>query len=304
MGNVLGWLVRVSGTRSAKQARGSGFLREALTRVLRSYGIARGETAAGLLSLTKTAPKTDCDFDPDAWDRGEQHLLAASGIGRVVLSRLPAMGATRLPIIEGTQPSWRAVIDVPEDTSKASLSALHAVGVRGVRFDLGTEGRDSLDPLLTFADRIVPFGWHVEIKLGAAGAARALAKAEWRLMQFPLAVCFSGLGSHRQHRHAAAFDFVLDMMQLGRYWLKLSNKDLIPSELKIWDEPPPLERALQAVRKDRLIWGSGKRPDGDGAGYLASSLALLEKSVPNPGDREQVLTDNPVTLYGFDNGNA
>ena len=194
--------------------------------------MARGENAAGLLSLTKTAVKTDCDFDPDVWDRGEQQLLlAGSGIGRVVLSRLPAMGATSLPVSDGTAPSWRAVIDVPQDTSKESLAALHAVGVRGVRFDLGTPGSDNLDPLLTFADRIVPFGWHVEIKLGAPGAARALAKAEWRLMQFPLAVCFSGLGSHRQDRHAEAFDFVLGMMQLGRYWLKLSGSDLAQSQV-------------------------------------------------------------------------
>ena len=274
-------------------------MRETLTRVLRSYGLARGETAAGLLSLANTVPKTDCDFDPDAWDRGEQQLLAASGIGRVVLSRLPAMGATLLPRVDGAQPAWRAVIDLPQDTSKEALTALHAVGVRGVRFNLASPGSDNLDPLLTFADLIVPFGWHVEIKLGATGAARALAKAEWRLMQFPLAVCFSGVGSHRQDRHAAAFDFVLGMMQLGRYWLKLSGDDLATPQLKLWDEPPPLTRALEAVRKDRLIWGSGKRPDGDAATHLASSLALLEKCVPNPGDREQVLADNPATLYGF-----
>jgi predicted TIM-barrel fold metal-dependent hydrolase len=274
-------------------------LRETLTRVLRTYGIARGETAAGLLSLTRTALKTDCDFDPDAWDRGEQRLLAASGIGRVVLSRLPAMGATQLPVSDGAAPAWRAVIDLPQDTSKEALAALHAIGVRGVRFDLCTPGSDSLDPLLTFADRIVPFGWHVEIKLGAPGAARALAKAEWRLMQFPLAVCFSGLGSHRQDRHAEAFDFVLGMMQLGRYWLKLSGSDLASPQLKLWDEPLPLARALKAVRKDRLIWGSGKQPDGDATTHLPSSLAMLEKCVPNPGDREQVLADNPATLYGF-----
>lgn len=278
-------------------------MRETLTRVLRTYGLARGANAAGLLSLPSTALKTDCDFDPDVWDRGEQQLLAASGVGRVVLSRLPAMGATRLPVADGAQPAWRAVIDLPQDTSKEALTALHAVGVRGVRFEFGGPAGDSLDPLLQFADRIVPLGWHVEIKMGAPGAARALAKAEWRLMQFPLAVCFSGLGTHRQDRHAAAFEFVLEMMQLGRYWLKLSNNDLAAPQLKLWDEPSPLGRALQAVRKDRLIWGSGKKPDGDGA-YLASGLAMLEKCVPNPGDREQVLADNPATLYGFDGGNT
>lgn len=271
---------------------------EALTRVLRSYGLTRAETAAGLHSLpSAAAQKTDCDFDPDAWDRGEQRTLMASGIGRVVLSRLPALGL--LPLAEDIQPTWRAVIDVPRDTGKASLAALHASGVRGVRFGLGMTASDNnLDSILKLADRLVPFGWHVEINLGAPGAYRALAKAEWRLMLFPLAVCFSGLGGRRAND--ADLDFLLGMVQLGRYWLKLSSDDLAPSQPKLWDEPPPLAPALQTARKDRLIWGSGKQSGGDGIAHMASGLAMLEKCLPHPADREQVLVDNPASLYGFD----
>jgi predicted TIM-barrel fold metal-dependent hydrolase len=284
-------------------------LRETLTRVLRTYGLGRGESAAGLIAIPAAAPKTDCDFDPDAWDRGEQHMLGASGIGRVVLSRLPAsrlpaMSATRLPLSASAQPNpaeptWRAVIDLPQDTSRASLAALHAVGVRGVRIDPGAASTDGLDALLRFAERIVPFGWHIEFKVRTAGAARTLAKAEWRLMQFPLAVCFSGLGGHREPRGTAEFDFLLGMVQLGRYWLKLSANDLAAPQLKLWDEPPQLAHALQAVRKDRLIWGSGRTLAGDGAMHIASGLALLDKCLPHPGDQQQVLVDNPARLYDF-----
>jgi predicted TIM-barrel fold metal-dependent hydrolase len=276
-------------------------LRESLTRVLRSYRLSRGDLAAGVLSLPSIAPqKTDCDFDADAWDHGGEAALAAAGIGRVVLSRLPAIDASPLPLTEATGPDWRAVIDLPEDTRQASLLALHAWGVRGVRIDLGTGGE--LDGLLKFADRIVPLGWHVEIRLAAPGAARALAKAEWRLMQFPLAVCFSGLGGLRQGPRADETDlaFLLGMVQLGRYWLKLTSADLTPLQLKLWDEPSPLARVLQTVRKDRLIWGSGKQTGSDGAAHLASGLAVLEKCLPHPGDQEQVLVDNPGRLYGFD----
>jgi len=231
-------------------------------------------------------------------------MLGASGIGRVVLSRLPTMSATRLPLPDPTrhnpsEPTWRAVIDLPQDTSPASLAALHAVGVRGVRIDPGTASTDGLDALLRFAERIVAFGWHIEFKVRNAGAARVLAKAEWRLMQFPLAVCFSGLGGHREPRGAADFDFLLGMVQLGRYWLKLSGNDLAAPQLKLWDEPPPLAHALQAVRKDRLIWGSGRTLAGDGAVHIATGLTLLEKCLPHPGDQQQVLVDNPAQLYGF-----
>lgn len=287
----------------AWNGRGERVLRETLTRVLRSYGLTRGETAAGLLSLPTTGLlKTDCDFDADAWDRGEQQALLASGIGRVVLNRLPTAGAALSPLAYSTQPSWRAVIDLPQETGTAALAALHATGVRGVRFDIGGGANDNLDPILRFADRVVSFGWHVEINVGGPGAYGALSKAEWSLMQFPLAVCFAGLGGFRQGRRADAtdLDFLLGMVQLGRYWLKLSSDDLAPSQLKLWDEPSPLALALQSVRKDRLIWGSGKQPAGDGAAHMASGLAMLEKCLPHPGDREQVLVDNPAGLYGFD----
>jgi predicted TIM-barrel fold metal-dependent hydrolase len=276
-------------------------LRETLTRVLRSYRFSRGDLAAGFLSLPSITPQTtDCDFDPDAWDRGGEPALAAAGIGRVVLSRLPAIDTSPLPLTEATGPEWRAVIDLPEDTRQASLLALHAWGVRGVRIDLDTG--DDLDRLLKFAERIVPLGWHVEIRLAAPGAAHTLSKAEWRLMQFPLAVCFSGLGGLRQGRRAGNTDlaFLLGMVQLGRYWLKLTSGDLTPLQPNLWDEPSPLARVLQTVRKDRLIWGSGKQTGADGAAHIASGLAVLEKCLPHPGDQEQVLVDNPARLYGFD----
>ena len=72
--------------------------------------------------------------------------------------------------------------------------------------------------------------------------------------------------------------------------------------MKLWDELPPLGRALRTVRKDRLIWGSGKQPDGGGATHLSSGLSMLEKCLPHPGDQEQVLVENPARLYWFDDG--
>lgn len=279
-------------------------MRETLTRVLRSYGLTRGESAAGLLPLSATAsPRTDCDFDADAWDRGEQLALVASGIGRVVMNRLPVMGASLAPVAGMVQPLWRVVVDLPDDTGRTALAALHARGVRGVRFTIGTDEAEGLDQVLRLADRVVALGWHVELNVALPGAGRALAKAEWRLMQLPLAVCFSGLGAFRQGRRADDTDlqFLLGLVQLGRFWLKLSGDDLTPPQLKLWDEPSTLARALSNVRKDRLIWGSGRHGGGDIAVHVASGLATLEKAVPHPADREQILVDNPARLYAFDN---
>jgi predicted TIM-barrel fold metal-dependent hydrolase len=276
-------------------------LRDTLARVLRTYRLTRGEGAPGLLSLSAaTLQKTDCDFDADAWDRGDQLALAASGIGRVVMARLPVMGASLSPVEGLVQPLWRVVIDQPDDTSRTSLSALHARGVRGVRF--AVRAGEDLTQILRLADRLVPLGWHLELNVAAPAAGRALAKAEWSLMQLPLAVCFSGLGTFRQGRRAddADLQFLFGLVQLGRFWLKLSGDDLTPPQLKLWDEPSVLARALSSVRKDRLLWGSGRQSGPDSAAHVASGLATLEKAVPHPADREQILNDNPARLYGFE----
>lgn len=302
-------------------------MRETLTRVLRSYGLAPGDAVeaaarSGIASpniASSKAPlpdppnasianpphdvplRTDCDFDADAWDRGDCHALAASGIGRVVMNRLPTTTASLSPQAGADSYAWRAVIGPPQDMDKAALQALHANGVRGIRFEITTVTSTGLDPMLRLADRVVPFGWHIELNVASFGAYRALSKAEWSLMQFPVAVCFSGLSGFRQGRRAddADIDFLLGMMQLGRYWLKLTSGDLTPTQLKLWDEPSPLATALAAVRKDRLIWGSGKQPTGDGTAYLSAGLAALEKCIPQPTEREAILIGNPATLYDF-----
>jgi predicted TIM-barrel fold metal-dependent hydrolase len=282
-------------------------LRETLTRVLRTYGLTRGEDAAGSLPVSATtSAKADCDFDAEAWDRGEQLALIASGIGRVVMNRLPVMGASLAPVAGMVQPLWRVVVDLPDDTGSTALAALHRRGVRGLRFAIGCDGLDGLDQILRLADRVVSLGWHIELDVASPGAARALAKAEWRLMQLPLAVCFSGLGAFRQGRRAddADLQFLFGMVQLGRFWLKVSGDDLTPPQLKLWDEPSTLARALSSVRKDRLIWGSGRHGGGDIATHVAAGLATLEKAVPHPADREQILVDNPARLYAFDSADA
>jgi predicted TIM-barrel fold metal-dependent hydrolase len=273
-----------------------------------SAGVASAYTSSNQSSFKTTAlqngasRRTDCDFDTDVWDRGDHHGLAASGIGRVVMNRLPiASTASLSPQAGADSYAWRAVIGAPQDADKDTLQALHANGVRGIRFEISTVTSAGLDPMLKFADSIVPFGWHIELNVTSFGAYRALSKAEWSLMQFPVAVCFSGLSGFRQGRRAddADIGFLLGMMQLGRYWLKLTSDDLMPTQLKLWDEPSPLATALAGARKDRLIWGSGKQPTGEGSAYLSAGLAVLEKYIPHPADREAILIGNPATLYDF-----
>jgi predicted TIM-barrel fold metal-dependent hydrolase len=305
--------------------QGERILRETLTRVLRSYRLAYGPARGNAIAAQSfihardphpqvlhpqrtvageqpvSALRTDCDFDPDLWDRGACDGLATAGIARVVLNRLPASTASLSPLAGADAPAWRAVIAAPPHLDAPMLARLHASGVRGLRFAIDHLDSGGLDPVLKLADRIVPYGWHIELNVAAAGAYRALAKAEWSLMQFPLAVCVSGLSCARHGRAADAADiaFLLGLMQLGRYWLKLASDDLAPAQLQLWDEPSPLARALAGTRRDRLVWGSGPRAAEHGADGLSAGLAVLERCMPQPADRDAILVANPATLYDF-----
>lgn len=301
-------LRRVTGPRTdSLKGPGERVLRETLTRVLRSYGLARGDALAAehpaITSPVAVTSRTDCDFDPDIWERGDTHALAVSGISRVVLNRLPSTTPSLSPQTHhaGGGIAWRAVIAAPERTDDDTLDTLHANGVRGLRFDIASVTSTGLDPVLKLADRIVRYGWHIELNVATLGAYRALSKAEWSLMQFPVAVCFSGLSGFRHGRRAddADIGFLLGMMRLGRYWLRLTRDDLTPAQLKLWDEPSSLAAALAGARKDRLIWGSGKQAAGDGSGHISASLAVLERCIPHPADRAAILIDNPTALYDF-----
>jgi hypothetical protein len=238
----------------------------------------------------------DCDFDSEAWDRGETRDLLASGIGGVVLNRLPAHTALLSPALETDAPVTRAVIAAPDGADRAALESLHDQGVRGIRFQFG---HADLADALRCAEHVVPLGWHIEFDLSGVGSIAPLVTAEWTLMQFPQAVCLTGLGAaiSPEQPDPAAVEFMQALVHTGRTWIKLTGADLA------------LAPAVLAVRKDRLLWGSGtKDPCGkNSAGSSAqprqagvkAALQHLADAIPDPDDRATVLVHNPACLYDF-----
>lgn len=268
-------------------------MRETIARVLRSYGLSprgAGSEAAALTADQAGQAVTDADFDAKAW-RGEARDLHRSGLRRIVVRELPQGEAS------GETMAVRAVIAPPPQADRLALQRLSDQGVRGLRFRLDA----ACDPytILGWAERIVPFGWHVEIELPDTPDTPKLTDAEWVLLQVPVATCFSGLAGFLAARESESA-FLLELVQMGRFWLKLSWTEIARAEPPTRDALRRLLNAAMTLREDRVVWGSGpSSANEDLQKHIETAIATLRRFMPDAASCNRVLWSNPAALYGF-----
>ena len=271
-------------------------MRETIARVLRSYGLSPRGTGTGPAAAMADPPApdlaqdiTDADFDAAAW-RGEHTALPYSGLRRVVVRELPPE-----PGVDAI--ALRAVIAPPAPTDRQTLQRLNDAGVRGLRFRL-TAASD-LQAIVGWAERIVALGWHVEIELPKAPDAPALTEAEWVLLQLPVPTCFSGPAGYLA-AHEAEAAFLVELVEMGRFWLKLSGTDIAATRPPTHQALRRLVDAAMAVRSDRLVWGSGPTaPRETLSAHIGTAIATLRQLLPDADSRNRVLWTNPAALYQF-----
>lgn len=99
-----------------------------------------------------------------------------------------------------------------------------------------------------------------------------------------------------------AFKRLLQMLDTGRVWVKLSGPMRCTEKEPPYEDLTPIARALVAHAPDRLVWGSdwphvnmaGRTMPNDG-----DLLDQLAEWIPDEKHRNKVLVDNPARLYGF-----
>ncbi|MCZ6887646.1 MAG: amidohydrolase family protein, partial [Gammaproteobacteria bacterium] len=94
-------------------------------------------------------------------------MLGTLGLQRMVIVQPSVYGTdnacTGDAIAFLGQHRCRGVAVVDDNVSKAELQALHDGGFRGTRFNTMVKGGVSMDRLQTLAEKIEPFGWHIQI---------------------------------------------------------------------------------------------------------------------------------------------
>jgi 2-pyrone-4,6-dicarboxylate lactonase len=246
---------------------------------------------------------------PDATIESYRHLLATLGVERAVLVQPSVYGTDNRAMLAALRmagPGFRGVAVVEPTIAAHDVEALHQAGVRGVRLNLvdRREGRNAVpvEIVHALADRIAPFGWHIEFLVNldeAPGFAGAIA-------DLPVPIVLGHLGYPR----AGARDWIktppfaglLDLLAGGRCWVKLTGPYRISGAPDLpYDDVDAAAEALARAAPGRLIWGSDwphvmmKKPmPNDGA-----LCDLLARWIPDAVTRARILVENPMELYGF-----
>jgi 2-pyrone-4,6-dicarboxylate lactonase len=206
-------------------------------------------------------------------------------------------------VLERYPDRFRGVALLPAEVSRSEIARLDKLGVRGARFVSPQHGAH-FPQLASSADMlklIVDAGWHVQFYPHRT----VLPQFREQLLALGTDVVLD----HFAHIPAEggteqpAFRCLLDMLDSGRVWVKLSGPMRCTLEEPPYPSLAPLAQALVRHAPDRLVWGSDW-PHVNMAGRTmpndADLLDLLLTWAAEESVRKKILVDNPRKLFRLD----
>ncbi len=194
----------------------------------------------------------------------------------------------------------RGIAVVNDSVKDEELKRLHAVGVRGVRFNLAQGGGPTWTMVAPLAKRFADIGWHAQINAPADDlfANRAV------LGQVPCQIVFDHLGRLPQPAgiQHPAFGMICDLMHKQKAWVKLTGAYILSKVgPPTYSDSTVIAKAYVKQAPQRLVWGSdwphptalGEKPND------AILLDLLAEWAPDTAVRNRILVDNPAKVYQF-----
>jgi 2-pyrone-4,6-dicarboxylate lactonase len=243
---------------------------------------------------------------PEASPDDFRHMLDALGVERGVLVQPSVYGTDNRAMLDGLARDpkrFRGVAVVPFGVPVAEIERLHAAGVRGVRSNIvdlkSNKGQLPLEQLRALAQRIKPFGWHVEFLMHVD----EFPQLDRQLADFPVDVVFGHLGYVPAAAGLATpgFAALLRLMRDGKAWVKLTAPYRLTLSAMPYPDTAPFTQALVDAAPERLLWGSdwphvliksAMPNDGD-------LFNLFSNWVPDAALRKRILVDHPARVYDF-----
>lgn len=190
----------------------------------------------------------------------------------------------------------RGVASPAADVSDLELDLLERAGVIGARF--AYPANPTIDPPLLA--RLAERGWQGHFML--EGSAQI---AAWRatIEAYPNPVVIEHMANPPADRgiESPEFRFVMELLERGNVWVKLSPRFSNEAELPFADVLPFI-RALVERWPQRLLWGS----DWPHPNYFkpmpndADLVDLSPRWIEDPAAQHAILVRNPGELFGFD----
>ena len=226
------------------------------------------------------------------------------GFERNVIVQATCHGADNRALLDAIARSdgrARGVATVRNDVTAAELAALHAGGVRGVRFNFVKRLADSVprETLADIAARIAPLGWHVVIYFEAAD----LPQLFDFIASLPTTVVIDHMGRPDvgQPVNGPEFElFVRLMREHSHIWSKVSGTErLSRSGPPDYDDVVPFSRRLVLSFPDRVLWGTDW-PHPNLKTHMPDDGKLVDfipRIAPSLQLQTRLLVDNPMRLY-------
>jgi predicted TIM-barrel fold metal-dependent hydrolase len=239
---------------------------------------------------------------PDAPPAAHLAMLDALGLARGVLVQ-PSVyridNRAMWAALEAAPARLRAVAVIGEETGGRELERMHALGTRGVRFNVLSSGGTSLELLERLARRIAPLGWHVQLHV----AGPVLAELAPRLGRLPVAVVIDHMGNLRPEAGPAqpGFQALLALLRDGA-WVKLSAPYRLSREPAPFAAVIPFARALAEAAPERCLWGTDWPHPNLNDRVMPNDGDLLDALAdwaPDAEAQRRILVENPARLYGF-----
>ena len=244
---------------------------------------------------------------PDSLLSDYQQMLKTLGVERAVLVQPSVYGTDNTAMLDAMKaggPNFRGVAALADDISESEIRRMHEAGVRGARLNVvdvkdRKPGTLPLARLRELAQRIKPFGWHMEFLMHVD----EFPDLDQMLSDFPVDTVYGHLGYVKttQGITNVGFQALLRLMKVGKAWAKLTGPYRISTEPLPHADTNAFASALISAAPEQVVWGTDwphvhiKSPmpnDGD----LAD---LLAEWIPDGATRKKILVDNPARLYGF-----
>jgi len=246
---------------------------------------------------------TPCDASKDQLWALRDYL----GFSRNVIVQATCHGADNRALVDALNHSnglARGVATVKASVTDEELQALHAAGVRGVRFNFVKRLVDALpfDDLKLIAERIKTLGWHIVIYFEA----QELPELYEFFTSLPTTVVVDHMGRPDVSKDVDGPEFGLFiklMRENPNFWSKVS----CPERLSLQGPPNysdvvPFARKIVELFPDRVLWGTdwphpnmkNHMPDDGHLVDVIPHIAVTEEL------QQKLLVDNPMALYWAD----
>ena len=198
----------------------------------------------------------------------------------------------------------RGVVSVGRDVTDAELTAMHAAGVRGTRFNFVRRLVDFTprEVLVEIANRIAPLGWHVVVYFEA----QDLPQLRDFFTALPTTVVVDHMGRPDVGKPVDGPEFegfVKLMREHPNIWSKVSCPErLSTSGPPDYDDVVPFAKRLVETFPDRVLWGTDW-PHPNMKTHMPDDGRLVDfvpRIATTPELQKKLLVDNPMRLYWKD----